>query len=56
MRHTAVALGVADPRWRNLVESKLDRLGRDAQEVGATIKALAACRIKVIVLQLGSLT
>ena len=38
-----------------LVVSKLDRLGRDAQDVGATIKALAARRIEVIVLQLGKL-
>lgn len=38
-----------------LVVSKLDRLGRDAHDVGATIKALAARRIKVIVLQLGQL-
>jgi putative DNA-invertase from lambdoid prophage Rac len=38
-----------------LVVSKLDRLGRDAQDVGATIKALAARNIKVIVLQLGAL-
>ena len=28
-----------------LVVSKLDRLGRDAQDVGATIKALAARKI-----------
>lgn len=38
-----------------LVVSKLDRLGRDAQDVAATIKALAARRIEVIVLQLGKL-
>ena len=38
-----------------LVVSKLDRLGRDAQDVGATIKALAALKIEVIVLQLGKL-
>jgi putative DNA-invertase from lambdoid prophage Rac len=38
-----------------LVVSKLDRLGRDAQDVGATIKALAARQIQVIVLQLGNL-
>lgn len=38
-----------------LVVTKLDRLGRDAQDVGATIKALAARRIEVIVLQLGKL-
>lgn len=35
-----------------LVVTKLDRLGRDAQDVGATIKMLAARRIEVIVLQL----
>lgn len=38
-----------------LVVSKLDRLGRDAQDVGATIKTLAARKIEVIVLQLGKL-
>jgi DNA invertase Pin-like site-specific DNA recombinase len=38
-----------------LVVSKLDRIGRDAQDVGATIKALKARKIKVIVLQLGTL-
>lgn len=38
-----------------LVVSKLDRLGRDAQDVGATVKHLAARNIKVIVLQLGNL-
>lgn len=38
-----------------LVVSKLDRLGRDAQDVGATIKALAGRKIEVIVLQLGKL-
>lgn len=38
-----------------LVVSKLDRLGRDAQDVGATIKALAGRNIEVIVLQLGKL-
>lgn len=38
-----------------LVVSKLDRLGRDAQDVGATIKALAARKIEIIVLQLGKL-
>lgn len=38
-----------------LVVTKLDRLGRDAQDVGATIKILAARRIEVIVLQLGKL-
>ena len=38
-----------------LVVTKLDRLGRDAQDVGATIKMRAARRIEVIVLQLGKL-
>jgi DNA invertase Pin-like site-specific DNA recombinase len=38
-----------------LVVTKLDRLGRDAQDVGATIKALTARKIEVIVLQLGKL-
>jgi DNA invertase Pin-like site-specific DNA recombinase len=38
-----------------LVVTKLDRLGRDAQDVGATIRMLAARRIEVIVLQLGKL-
>lgn len=38
-----------------LVVAKLDRLGRDAQDIGATIKALATRRIEVIVLQLGKL-
>ena len=38
-----------------LVVSKLDRLGRDAQDVGATIKVLSARKIEVIVLQLGKL-
>jgi putative DNA-invertase from lambdoid prophage Rac len=38
-----------------LVVTKLDRLGRDAQNVGATIKALAAFRLEVVVLQLGKL-
>jgi putative DNA-invertase from lambdoid prophage Rac len=36
-----------------LVVTKLDRLGRDAQYVGATIKALAERKIEVIVLQFG---
>ncbi|TFW33586.1 recombinase family protein [Massilia horti] len=38
-----------------LVVTKLDRLGRDAQDVGATIRMLAARRIEVTVLQLGKL-
>lgn len=35
--------------------AKLDRLGRDAMDIGATIKLLAARRIEMIVLQLGKL-
>jgi putative DNA-invertase from lambdoid prophage Rac len=38
-----------------LVVTKLDRLGRDAQDIGATIKMLAARHIEVVVLQLGKL-
>jgi putative DNA-invertase from lambdoid prophage Rac len=38
-----------------LVVSKLDRLGRDAHDVGATIRMLAARDIEVVVLQLGKL-
>jgi putative DNA-invertase from lambdoid prophage Rac len=38
-----------------LVVSKLDRLGRDAPDVLATIKNLAALGVEVIVLQLGKL-
>jgi putative DNA-invertase from lambdoid prophage Rac len=38
-----------------LLVTKLDRLGRDAQDVGATIKMLAARKIEVVVLQLGKL-
>lgn len=38
-----------------LVVTKLDRLGRDAQDVGATIKMLAGRHIEVVVLQLGKL-
>jgi DNA invertase Pin-like site-specific DNA recombinase len=38
-----------------LVVTKLDRLGRDAIDVGATIRALAERQIKVVVLQLGNL-
>lgn len=38
-----------------LIVSKLDRLGRDAQDVGATVKLLVARKISVIVLQLGKL-
>src|SRR3569832_1300465 len=36
-----------------LVVSKLDRLGRDAQDVSATVKKLAAHKIEIKVLQLG---
>jgi DNA invertase Pin-like site-specific DNA recombinase len=39
----------------SLVVAKLDRLGRDAQDVGATAKLLANRKISVIVLQLGKL-
>ena len=39
-----------------LVVAKLDRLGRDAMDIGATIKLLAARRIEVVVLQLGKPT
>ena len=35
--------------------SKLDRLGRDAKDVGTTIKALASRKIETIVRQLGKL-
>jgi DNA invertase Pin-like site-specific DNA recombinase len=38
-----------------LVVAKLDRLSRDAQDLGATVKMLAARHIEVIVLQLGKL-
>jgi putative DNA-invertase from lambdoid prophage Rac len=38
-----------------LFVSKLDRIGRDAQDVGATIKLLTKRKIHVIVLQLGKL-
>jgi DNA invertase Pin-like site-specific DNA recombinase len=38
-----------------LVVSKLDRLGRDALDVGATIKMLAGRKIEAIVLQLGKM-
>lgn len=40
---------------KTLVVAKLDRLGRDAQDVGATIKSLAVRKIEIIVLQLGKL-
>lgn len=38
-----------------VVVSKLDRLGRDAPDVLATIMALAALNVEVVVLQLGKL-
>jgi putative DNA-invertase from lambdoid prophage Rac len=38
-----------------LILSKLDRLGRDVQDVGAIVKLLAARKISVIVLQLEKL-
>lgn len=38
-----------------LVVSKLDRLGRDAPDVLATIKLLGALHVEVVVLQLGKL-
>lgn len=38
-----------------LVVTKLDRLGRDAHDVGATLKGLAGRGISVIVIQLGRL-
>jgi DNA invertase Pin-like site-specific DNA recombinase len=38
-----------------LVVSKLDRLGRDALDVGATIKMLGVRKIQVIVLQSGKM-
>ena len=41
--------------WSLGLVTKLDRLGRDAQDIGATIKALAELKIEVIVLQLGKL-
>lgn len=53
------------PQFRTLIEqirsgetlvvSKLDRLGRDAQDIGMTVKSLAARKIAVVVLQLGKL-
>jgi len=38
-----------------LVVAKLDRLGRDAPDVLATIKSLSAIQVEVVVLQLGKL-
>jgi putative DNA-invertase from lambdoid prophage Rac len=42
-------------KGETLIVSKIDRIGRDAQDVGATIKLLAARKVHVVVLQLGSL-
>lgn len=42
-------------RGDTLVVAKLDRLGRDAPDVLATIKLLAERKVEVIVLQLGKL-
>jgi len=42
-------------KGETLVVSKLDRLGRDAQDIMATIRMLAGSGIAVVVLQLGSL-
>ena len=42
-------------KGETLIVSKIDRIGRDAQDVGATIKLLASRKIHVVVLQLGSL-
>jgi DNA invertase Pin-like site-specific DNA recombinase len=42
-------------KGETLVVTKLDRLGRDAQDVGSTIKLLAERRSEVVVLQLGKL-
>lgn len=38
-----------------LIVAKLDRLGRDAQDIGSTIKMLALRKVQVVVLQLGKL-
>ena len=38
-----------------LIVAKLDRLGRDDQDIGSTIKMLATRKIQVVVLQLGKL-
>jgi len=38
-----------------LVVTKIDRLGRDAQDVGATVKLLKERKIEVVVLQFGKL-
>jgi len=42
-------------RGETVVVSKLDRLGRDALDVGQTVKMLAERQIEVVVLQLGKL-
>lgn len=42
-------------KGETLVVSKLDRLGRDAQDIMATIRMLAGSGIAVVVLQLGNL-
>lgn len=42
-------------KGETLVVSKLDRLGRDAQDIMATIRMLSRSEIAVIVLQLGNL-
>lgn len=42
-------------KGETLVVSKLDRLGRDAQDIMATIRMLAGSGISVVVLQLGNL-
>jgi putative DNA-invertase from lambdoid prophage Rac len=52
--HFGVLLGKLRAR-DTLVVSKLDRLGRDAPNVLATIKELAALGVEVVVLQLGKL-
>lgn len=52
--HFGVLLGKLRAR-DTLIVSKLDRLGRDAPDVLATIKHLASLGVEVIVLQLGKL-
>lgn len=42
-------------KGETLVVSKLDRLGRDAQDIMATIRMLARSEIAIVVLQLGNL-
>jgi putative DNA-invertase from lambdoid prophage Rac len=53
--HSAALLLAQIRNGESLIVSKLGRLGRDAQVVGATVKLLAARKISVIVLQLGKL-